>query len=194
MTEQVAALFGRISFELDGRTFAVPARPLEDWLAVALAGDFTEVVPGMLDPADAGYLYERILDEYDPLGEDTCARIGEWVLEELTGRPWWEVTRSVREALAGWNSLDSWATGEVGVDVRTLDLRRFCNLVVRFVLLIVGDEEAREGWLASFSAPPPGADLSERSEWSDEAVAADALAGLNAWASVATSLNTEDPE
>lgn len=169
----LAALLGRVEFELDGRRFVMPVHPVTTWMDAVLDGQPDAVVPRLLQPADARYLYDRLLDGEQSLDLQLCESIGLWVTEAVGGRAWWEVRRALSWSLDGWNSFDGWARHEAGVDPLALPVRSFVNLFVRFALIATGENS--EGWLAEFEAPPlaGAAGMEIRPEWADESVEAD---------------------
>ena len=156
------------TFAIDGRQFTVPARPLADWLRALDDPSPESLVPGLLDVDDQAHLYDRLLDEYDPLDHDVLERAGQWLLEETTGRSWWEVRRLVATAAAAWNAFDGWCI-EQQLDPAGLTLRRLCTAVVRFMINALPTAAAREEWLSGLQLPPTPDALADRPEWSAEA-------------------------
>lgn len=182
--ELLDTLRGRIEFELDGRHFVVPEHPVLTWMSATLEAHPDAVVPGLLAEPDARHLYDRLLDYEAPLDLAVCERVGLWVLEEASGRPWWEAQRALMWALDAWNVFDAWCRAEAQVDPLTLPLRSFCSLFVRFAMIATGEEN--EAWRTSFEAPPLGSaeSMESRPEWEDEAVEGDFADAFDSFAAL----------
>lgn len=182
--EILDALTGRIDFELDGRRFTVPAHPLRVWLQTNLEPYPDAIIPGLLAESDSRYLYERLLEEDEPLDVGICESIGLWVLEQLAGRPWWEVQRGLAWGLDSWNTFDAWYRQAGGGDLLELSVRSFLNVFVRFAIQANGEEA--ESWVAGFSAPPLGTaeDMEHRPEWAEEEVEADFSSAFGDFAAI----------
>jgi hypothetical protein len=194
LAELVEALRGgELAVDIDGEVYRLPPRSALDWAAALLDAGPDAIVPGLLAPADAEALYDRLLDEYDPLDLVVAEEAGLWLLEQAAHRPWWEARRALLNALDSWQVFDAWCTHECGLDATALPLARFCNLSVRFVELHLS-VDARESWRASFTAPPADARLEDRPEWSDEAMAADTEAAMGQWESMAATVGSASPE
>lgn len=194
LTELVEALRGEVAFEIEGRRYAMPTRGPLEWAGALLDPAPDAIVPGLLDPEAAAALYDRLMDDYDPLGLDVVEDAGLWVLEQLTGRPWWEARRALLTALDSWAVFDAWCLHEcAGTDPATLPLGRFCNLLVRFMELHLS-EEGRDAWRASFASPPNAEALADRPEWSEEAMASDTEAFADEWASMAAAFGSASPD
>jgi hypothetical protein len=174
LEELVASLRGGQPFEVEGRPLTTPDRPLLDWFAAIAEPADDTIVPGLLGPEDAEFLYDRLLDDEEPLDSEVCREAGEWVLEQVGGRPWWEVHRIVYSAVGMWNPLDAWSLQQ-GVRLLDLTLRSFCNLVVRFVVTVT-DKDAAGAWMDYVTQVPPSVQLDDRPEWSDEAMGSTFLA------------------
>ena len=194
LADLVEALRGEVGIDLDGVTYTLPAHTALDWAAALLDPAPDAIVPGLLDPADATALYDRLLDEYDPLELAVVEDAGLWLVEQVAARPWWEARRAVLHALDNWATFDAWCIHACGgTDATTLTLARFCNLSVRFMELHLPEDE-RESWRVSFAAPPPGVDLGDREEWDDAAIAADTEAAMGQWAAMVGAVGTADPD
>lgn len=176
LTELVEALSGRVTFALDGRAYTVPDRPLTVWLTALADGRSDAVVPALLEPADAAVIYDRLTDPEEPMDPDTCEEIGRWVIEQVAGRPWWEVCRLAAVAVELWNGFDGWCA-ERPLDPLQLTLRRFCNAFHRYALSLFPEADAREQWQAWLTGPPGAAALEDREEWADDAMG-DAFAAV----------------
>jgi hypothetical protein len=194
LTELVEALRGEIAVEIDEVTYRLPPRTVLEWAAALLSSEPDAIIPGLLGDNDARGLYDRLLDEYDPLSLDVVEEAGLWLLEQVAARPWWEARRALLHALDGWEHFDAWCTHECnGLDPATLPLPRFCNLVVRYLELHM-EPERREQWRMTFAAPPVGADLAARPEWQDDAMAADSEAAMADWGSVLATIGSASPD
>jgi hypothetical protein len=182
------ALLGRAEFELDGRRYPVPEHPVARWMEAALDPGMDAIVPGMLAEDEQRHLYDRLMDDEEPLDLLLCESIGLWVLEQAGGRPWWEVKRALLWGLDSWGPLDGWARTEGGgLDLLSLPLRSYCAVFVRFGLVVTGEES--EQWFAEFSLPPldnPEA-IASRPEWADEEVSTDFGSAFDTWSQLANS-------
>ena len=169
LADLVGALDGRVSFAIDDRRFTMPQRPIQEWLRALADPAPDAVVPALLDHEDSVALYDLLTDPVDPLDPEVCEEAGRWVMESVAGRPWWEVVRLVRTGLETWNALDGWCM-ERGLTPETMNLRRFCNAVVKFAMAAIRDQSDRESWYEALQLPPGGNALADRPEWSDDAV------------------------
>lgn len=180
--------------DIDGVVYRLPPLTPLDWAAALLDNAPDAILPGLLAPADAQGLYARLLDVYDDLTLTVMEEAGLWLLEQAAARPWWEARRALLAAVSNWSSFDAWCTHEcAGLDPTTLTLARFCNLVVRWVLLHTPEED-QDAWELSFTSPPPSADLGSRPEWADDAVAADTEAVMDQWAGLVAAAGAASPD
>lgn len=179
------ALKGATAFELDGRTFTVPQRSVLEWMDAIAGGEFDAVVPGLLAEEDARYLYDRLLDEDNPLALSVVESIGLWVTEAVANRPWWEVHRALLWSLDAWRVFEPWCVAEGVGDPLRLPLRTFCGIYVRFVMIALGEEA--EPWYDDFTRPPLGSaeTMDSRPEWAEEEVESDFSSAFGQWATLA---------
>lgn len=194
LADLVEALRGEVAVVIEGTRYAVPDRGPLEWAGALLDSAPDAIIPGLLDPADAAALYDRLMDEFDPLGLDVVEDAGLWVLEQVTGRPWWEARRALLTALDSWPTFDAWCLHEcAGADPAGLPLRRLLNLLIRFMELHL-PEEGRDAWRASLAAPPGADALAGREEWAEDAMAADSAAAMAAWESMSASFGSASPD
>lgn len=165
-------LSGPVAFVLDGETYTLPELDAREWLLALLDPDPAAIVPGLLEPADAEALYEAVFDPYDELDFTVLGAIATQVLEDASGRPWYEARRLAVLAAQQWdNGFDGWCASR-GVDPLVLPLDRFCNLVWRWAFSSVEHDKADE-LERQLTATPPGApaELERRPEWQEDAMA-----------------------
>jgi hypothetical protein len=195
LADLVEALRGdQVGVDIDDVVYRLPQRTVLEWAGALLDSAPDAIVPGLLDPTDAEALYDRLMDEYEPLDIGVCEDAGLWLLEQVAHRPWWEARRAILHALDMWEAFDAWCTHACnGLDATTLPVGRFCNLVVRYLELHI-PEDNREMWRAGFAAPPAGVDLGQRPEWSDEAIAADSEAAMDDWAGMVAAVGSASPD
>src|SRR4051812_10559363 len=194
LAELVEALrSGEHGVQIEDVTYRLPARTVLEWATALLDSAPDAILPGLLDPTDAAQLYDRLLDEDEPLDLSVVEEAGLWLLEQVARRPWWETRRALLTALDNWPAFDAWCTHECHLDPAALPLDRFCNLLVRYVELHL-PADAREQWQASFSAPPPGVDLDTRPEWAEDAMAADTEAAMGQWEAMLGAVGGASPE
>lgn len=177
LTTRVEQLAGRFGFTLAGRDHWLREDvSLVEWIAALYDPASDAVCPALLADPHRSELYEHLFDDYHPFDGDLCRRIGLQLVEDVGGRPWWEVLRLVSIAVDAWPQFDAWCAHEAsGLDPRALSLSRFVNLVHRYVLLCCENDEDRDAFLAGLAAPPANAaaELEDRAEWADDSTAAD---------------------
>lgn len=153
-----------------GRRTVVPFRPAAEWAA---ALDKLYVLAGILaEGEDQGALVDLILDDEQAVAD--LKRESLRILEEASGRKWWEAARllnaSVQSELLGRLVLS-------GVDPWARSVGEWCAAV--YALCVKGqDEKGRLKFDFSLSIPPP--DFED--EWDDgnvdPSVVMSGLAGL----------------
>lgn len=85
----LAATFEPCEIDVDvaGATYTIAARPASDWLLVIAEGGWSDIVPGLLDPAVSSDLDDRIADlEVDP---GDIRQAAQAALAAAAGTKWW---------------------------------------------------------------------------------------------------------
>lgn len=162
--------------ELAGYEYTIPALPASDWLTAVIAEGGGQIVPGLLNAADRGFVwqdYARVAFTPEELAEVERDALG-----AAAGRPWWEADRLIRSLVAP----DNFPTlhGELmlrGLSFETLSLSAALNAVYALVRKMIShDEAALARFDAGLKAIPPGVAIEE--VYDQEEAAADFLAAM----------------
>lgn len=93
-----------LSFTLDGERYEVPRHPAEVWVLAVLSDEETDLLLDVLDDDDADYLWEGAHDPEDDLTLPMLRRIGEALLTQASGRPWYEASRLIATYADQWDT------------------------------------------------------------------------------------------
>ncbi|WP_019548475.1 hypothetical protein [Streptomyces sulphureus] len=102
----------------DGRTLA----------GIAAAGQWPQLLPGLLADDDRAEVDARLRDPLDPLGMYACWRIILGLAPELYGTDWWAASRLCALAQERWQDWSAWCVKH-GLDADTASAHRIVSSV-----------------------------------------------------------------
>lgn len=146
---------GPLSITVDGRpyTLLVPTAGHE-LAAVAAAGQWPQIMPGLLAPEEREEVTRRIRDPYDPMTLHACWRIALGVAPELYGMEWWAAGRLCALAVERWRDWSAWCVHR-GLDVDTASAHRIASAVWAWLLEHVQEEKDVHRLERQVFDPPP---------------------------------------
>lgn len=106
---------------LGGTDYRIEARSAAEWLMPILEGDWSTIVPGMVDAPDGGDL-EDLFDHLTDgtIGHEECQSAARDALTAVAGIKWWAAVKLIHAA-----ARDPGAFGELrlsGIDIETAPL------------------------------------------------------------------------
>lgn len=147
---------GVLPFTVDGQQYALDVpydgRVLAGW---AVAGQWTEIVPGAVHPYYRDEFFDRLADPRDALGLRACHHIALGLAEEIYGVPWWAAERLCATALSSWRYFGAWAA-QHNFDPASAPAHRLVSATLAWLGSQVQDEkEARRIEQDVFMPPKP---------------------------------------
>lgn len=122
-----------LQLTVDGEQVTVPDTDPADLWAGFERGDWPAIVPGLLDPADRVWLWDRVADPADRFDLPDLARVARGVMGMLAGCPWW-VACTVAASCARERFLFGAYVLRRGMDVYELPVWQVCALGYMFVM------------------------------------------------------------
>ena len=146
---------GPLPITVDGRpyTLLVPASGHE-LAATAAAGQWPQIMPGLLGPEERENITRRIRDPYDAMTHHACWRIALGVAPELYGVEWWAAGRLCTLAVERWRDWSAWCVRR-GLDVDTASAHRIVSAVWAWLLEHVQEEKDLHRLQRDIFDPPP---------------------------------------
>lgn len=148
---------GRVEFTVDGRRFTVEQHTVAQWAAAIFGGDLEEIVPGMLGDGEFDAWGDVVWSTERLFTQALHERIVNAVISSASGMPWSGAVMLLKTAAAQWRELNGWAQRR-SLDLLSLPLHDFCDLLYTKLLDGCKDEQARFALDAALFAPPPDAD------------------------------------
>jgi hypothetical protein len=151
---------GPLSFVLDGQTYVLPEKPARVWMLALFDGEPEDLLLDVLEPGDAEDLWEAALDEDDPLTTYMLARIGQTMLTKAAGRPWWQASMLLGNAMLNWDSYIAVARDRNLGDPSDWPVDELCAWVY-LRMTQYAKKEDRERIDADLATPPMALDSDE---------------------------------
>lgn len=129
----------------------MPAHPARTWVAALNSGDPEEILPGMLAAEDWDAWADVVFDPTRIYTDAALIRMVGVLTAKAAGMPFVNTLNLISIAGAHWREVDGRASLH-GVDLLSLPLSRFCNLVL-FMFTEGADDKARFKLDATINAP-----------------------------------------
>lgn len=149
-----------VEVELGGFVYELEALPAADWIAALADPNGGAIIPGLLDPRDQQLIWRDFL--HGKVSGDELALAWREVVGVVTGRQWWVGARLVLNAIHP----DTWPLvhgrlAKGGLDLDSISIGAFCNIVYVMILDGAKDEQERSKAKFDLTLPPPGVALDE---------------------------------
>jgi len=93
-----------LAFRIDGRLFEVAEHPARVWVLAILSDEPADLLLEVLPDDVAEELWDTALDPDEDLDPALLHRIGQGLLAQAAGRPWWQATMLVATMVDGWDT------------------------------------------------------------------------------------------
>ncbi|TBO60915.1 hypothetical protein EYS09_03865 [Streptomyces kasugaensis] len=145
---------GPLPILVDGRSYALVVPDGRALAGIAAAGQWPQIVPGLLSDADRVEVEERLRDPADRLGLYACWRIVLGLAPEVYGVEWWAAQRLCALAQERWRDWSAWCVGH-GLDVDTASAHRIVSGVWAWIGESIQEEKDLHAAEREIFDPPP---------------------------------------
>lgn len=165
--DPVAALLcWQVDVDVAGDIYTIPARPAVDWI-LAIAGNWSDIIPGLLDPDTSDPLEDAIANLV--IDGDELRAVAQAALAEAAGTKWW-TARTLALSIAQSPEMVGLLLTK-GVDAGVVSLGAY--LTAAYALAVHNmDKTQRAKFELDLQTPPAGVPAEE---WWDEDAAADSF-------------------
>ncbi|MFD7507895.1 hypothetical protein ACFV5N_00905 [Streptomyces sp. NPDC059853] len=121
---------GRLPFTVNGTAYSLLLPDDGRVLAgIAASGQWSQIVPGLLDDHDWHEWMDRLRDPRDPLQYRVCWRVALGLSERIYGMPWWAAHRLCAIAVDQWRVYEPWTVTR-GFDPGAAPAHRICASIL----------------------------------------------------------------